>query len=222
MTAFFFDLDGTLTDSRDGLFIAFRAGLAAIGAPLLPDSALQAFLGTPLPQIFATARPGISPVLVQAGIDAFRAAYEADGIFRNTLYPGVDLMLGALRRTGHDAWLVTSKPEPHALRVVALLGLGKYLNGVVGAGLRETDTKTELVARALGLSGADPATTIMLGDRSYDIVGARENGVRPVGALWGYGTEAELRAAGCRAFVASAEAFTNSYIPAAAYQGVAA
>jgi phosphoglycolate phosphatase len=124
-------------------------------------------------------------------------------------------MLDMLRQRGHSAWLVTSKPEPHARRVAALLGLETYLSGIVGAGLDETDTKTDLVARALDLSAADPAGTVMLGDRSYDVIGARENGVRPVGALWGYGSKAELRAAGCELFVASAQEFTDTYVLAA-------
>jgi phosphoglycolate phosphatase len=212
MAWYFFDLDGTLVDSREGLFGAFRAGLRAVGAPPQSDQALQGFLGTPLPAMFATVVPDISAQGTAAGITAFRANYEADGIEGNAVYPGVLDMLAAVARGGHGALVVTSKPQPHAERVVEASGLGGFMRGVVGAGLAETDTKTELVARALALAGAKPAETVMLGDRFYDVVGARENGVTPVGALWGYGSRAELAEYGCRYFAESAAGFTRDFV----------
>jgi phosphoglycolate phosphatase len=221
MACFFFDLDGTLTDSRQGLFAAFRAGLANVGAAPLPDDALQPYLGTPLPLMFAAVSPGLAPDLVEAGIAAFRTSYQAEGIFRNTLYPGVRRMLECLIGNGHRAWVVTSKPEPHASLVIRLLGIEPYFRGIVGAGLAETDTKTQLVARALALSGAHPDETIMLGDRSYDVIGALENHVAPVGALWGYGTAVELRRAGCKQFASSAADFMANFIAADAFAGAA-
>lgn len=212
METFFFDLDGTLADSREGLFGAFRAGMAEIGIADVPDRALQRFLGTPLPIMFGALRPGVRDAETEAGILAFRQYYDERGIFQNTLYPGVRDMLLAVRAAGARAWVVTSKPAPHAERSVSLLGIAPLLDGIVAASLAETDTKTELVATALDRSGAAPRQTVMLGDRSYDMVGALENGVAPVGALWGYGSEAELRDAGCRRFAQSADGFADAYV----------
>ncbi len=223
MTMYFFDLDGTLTDSQAGLIQSFRAGVSAIGAPDVGDERLRGYLGTPLPLLFKAVQPGITAAGIAAGIAAFRRHYDAEGIQANLLYPGVRQMLLTLRNARHSAWIVTSKPQPHAERVAAMLELDKLVDGIVGAGVAEMDTKTELVAQALAASGASPARSMMLGDRSYDVIGAQENGVEAVGALWGYGSEAELRAAGCTLFAASPGDFQSRFVdlpvPAAAVSG---
>ncbi len=143
---------------------------------------------------------------------AFRSAYEADGILKNRLYPGVPEMLEAIARRGCAAWVVTSKPEHYAVRVVTQLGLDRQLTGVIGAGLSETDTKTSLVARAIEAAKVGSEDAIMLGDRFYDIAGALANGVLAVGALWGYGSRAELRDAGCTLFVNTPDEFRIQFV----------
>jgi len=109
---------------------------------------------------------------------------------------------------------VTSKPEPQARKVVEHLKLNSYVEGVIGAGLAETDTKTDLIGRALAAAHVRSDQAIMVGDRSYDIVGALATGVLPIGALWGYGTEEELKAAGCLHFEISPDAFRRTYVEA--------
>jgi phosphoglycolate phosphatase len=212
MITYLFDLDGTLTDSRKGLFDSFRTAFRAIGAEDRPDDSLNAFLGAPLPVMFRAVKPEVTPIEIDSGIAAFRTYYEAAGIHENRLYPGVRDMLGLLRHRGHPAWVVTSKPEHYAIAVVENLGLTPLVDGVVGAGLSETDTKTELVARALLEAGAEPADTMMVGDRHYDVIGAVENGVTAVGVLWGYGSYAELCEAGCRYFAESPAEFTEKFV----------
>lgn len=212
MRTYFFDLDGTLSDSRAGLYLSFRAALAEIGAQSRDDDALAAFLGTPLPDLFRAVVPGIGGAAIARGMAAFRAAYEADGILVNALYPGVDGMLDDLAEAGRGAWIVTSKPEVYARQIAARLGLETRLAGVIGAGLDETDTKQTLIARALAQSATAPDGALMLGDRRYDVAGARANGVLAVGALWGYGTRAELEDAGCVHFAADVMAFRHTYI----------
>ena len=211
MRTFFFDLDGTLADSRAGLLGAFRAGIAAIDGPDLPETVLEGFIGNPLPKIFRSVRPGADQGQIDIGIAAFRRHYEADGIFQNTLYQGTTGMLATLCDSGAEAWIVTSKPQRHAVLVAEQLGLNAYVTGIVGAGLDETDTKTSLVATALSKAGARASDTVMLGDRHYDVTGALENGVLPVGALWGYGTRAELSQAGCTDFVETPSAFAARF-----------
>ncbi len=212
MKTYLFDLDGTLTDSRAGLYPAFRTGLKAIGVHHVGDEKLAAFLGTPLPELFRTLRPDVTQPDIDAGMDAFRSAYEANGIAENELYPGVIQMLAGIRRRGSVSWIVTSKPEFQAVRVVAHLKLDKYVAGVVGAGLAETDTKADLIARALAAAKVASHEAVMVGDRHYDIVGALANGVLPVGVLWGYGSQEELKAAGCRHFVRSPEEFRRLFV----------
>ena len=212
MKAYLFDLDGTLSDSRAGLYPAFRAGLQAIGVASVSDEQLADFLGTPLPEIFRAFRPDIAQHEIDAGMAAFRAAYEITGIIDSELYPGVIPMLAGIRQRGSAIWVVTSKPEPQAVRVAAHLKLDAWVAGVVGASLAETDTKTELVARALQAAQVAGHEAVMVGDRHYDIIGAIANRVLPVGALWGYGSREELAAAGCRHFVRSADEFRELYV----------
>jgi phosphoglycolate phosphatase len=212
MKAYLFDLDGTLADSRAGLYPAFRSGLKSIGIASVDDARLAGFLGSPLPEIFRSFRPAIPQAEIDAGMDAFRAAYEITGITNNELYPGVIRMLAGIRQRGAAIWVVTSKPEPQAVRVVAHLKLDSYVAGVVGASLAETDTKTELVARALAAARVAGHEAVMVGDRHYDIVGAIANRVPPVGALWGYGSREELSAAGCRLFANSPDEFREKFV----------
>lgn len=219
--AYFLDLDGTLTDSREGLYFSFRAALNAIQITNISDEKLEQFLGTPLPEMFRILKPNISKRRIIAGIDAFRAAYEADGIQKNRLYPGVLEMLDAIVANRCIAWIVTSKPEHYAVQVARNLGIKRYVNGITGAGLDERDTKGELIANALLGAKVNALESIMLGDRFYDIVGARENDVMPVGALWGYGSFEELHGAGCRQFVSSPSEFQEQFVAAAAMTSAA-
>jgi phosphoglycolate phosphatase len=123
-------------------------------------------------------------------------------------------MLDAVARKGAVAWVVTSKPEHYAVGVIRDLKIDGFFQGVVGAGLDETDTKGQLIARALAAAHVNGKEAIMLGDRFYDVVGALENNVLPVGALWGYGSYEELHAAGCRHFAASPREFCTRFVEA--------
>jgi phosphoglycolate phosphatase len=216
MQAYFFDLDGTLTDSRAGLYPAFRRGLETIGVPAVTDAQLKKFLGTPLPQVFRTMRPDVSQIEIDRGMAAFRALFERTGIVANELYPGVIELLRSIQKRGSVIWVVTSKPQNQAVEVVRHLKLDRYVAGVIGAGLAETDTKTDLVGRALAAAQVDSSAAVMVGDRSYDVIGAIENGVLPVGALWGYGSGDELKTAGCQHFVKSPDDFRVAYVETSA------
>jgi len=211
---YLFDLDGTLTDARPGLHASFRAALAALGVGALSDTQLDRFLGTPLPEMFRSLNPGVSAVDIERGIQAFRATYESEGVFRNDLYPGIPEMLAALEERRLAAWVVTSKPEHYAVQVVQHLGIARHFAGIIGAGLSETDTKTTLIARAIARTGIRGEDALMLGDRYYDVVGALQNAVVPIGALWGYGSRDELSDAGCTLFVETPQQFTRQFIAA--------
>lgn len=215
MICYFFDLDGVLADSRPGLHASFRGALQALGLPGQSDDQLSRFLGTPLPEMFRALRPDVSEADIEAGIVAFRRVYESVGIRQNHLYPGVLEMLRAIRQQQCMAWIVTSKPEKYAIEVARLLAIDDYLQGIVGAGLDEQDTKTGLIKNALARAAVASDAAIMLGDRHYDISGALANRVLPVGALWGYGSRDELTSAGCRHFVQSAKEFEERFVTSA-------
>lgn len=212
MRGFFFDLDGTLTDSQAGIVQCYRAALEALGVSGTGDEALRGQVGAPLPEVLTAFRPGLGAEEIARGIAAYRTAYEREGIFRNVLYPGVRALLEGVRGMGRPAWIVTTKPQRYAERVVDILDIRDLLAGVIGPELNDFGTKGVLVARALAASGVPAEAAVMLGDRHYDVTGARDNGVAPVGALWGYGAREELTAAGCRDFAETAEDFARRYV----------
>lgn len=212
MKTYFFDLDGTLTDSAPGLLDCFGTALDFLGIRGVDEASLRRHLGEPLPMIFRSYQPDLPDEAVAQGIDVFRRRYDAEGIFVNQLYPDIESMLQRLNDLDLPAWVVTSKPGHHAEKVCEILGIRQHFRGVVGAGPDETDTKTTLVRDALARSGAQPDSTLFLGDRHYDVTGAIENGVTPVGALWGYGTKPEMESAGCKAFAETPLAFLAHFV----------
>jgi phosphoglycolate phosphatase len=212
--AYFFDLDGTLSDAREGLYVSFRAALKALDLDDLPDERLARFLGPPLPEMFRVLRPDITQQGIADGMAAFRKAFEAGGIQKNSLYPGIRAMLEAIKAQQGIAWIVTSKPQHYAEQVTKILQIEHLIDGVTGAGLDEHDTKAELLATAMQKTDAKASESLMLGDRLYDIVGALENHVLPVGALWGYGSRDELHGAGARHLMGSAEEFRRAFVGA--------
>lgn len=212
MQGFLFDLDGTLTDSQAGIVQCYRIALESLGMMGLSDEDLRSQVGAPIPEVLRAFNAGFDESEIARGIAAYREAYEREGIYVNRLYDGVRDMLSAIRASGRPAWIVTTKPQTYAERVVEILELGDLVGGVIGPDLKEFGTKTPLIRRALEGAGLEPARMVMLGDRHYDVLGALETGVTPVGALWGYGGHAELHGAGCRAFAASASAFCVTYV----------
>ena len=97
----------------------------------------------------------------------------------------------------HSLYLATSKPSVYARRIVEHFGLDRYLDGVYGSELDgRLGDKSDLIRHLVEKENLPPADTRMIGDRSYDVVGARNNGIGAIGVLWGYGSEAELRTAG--------------------------
>ena len=212
MQGFLFDLDGTLTDSQAGIAQCYRAALEALGIMGLSDAALRRQVGAPIPEVLQAFKADLSDVDVDRGIAAYRASYEREGIFVNALFPGVHNMLTRVRDSGRPAWIVTTKPQHFAEQVVDILQIRDLVVGIVGPALDEFGTKAPLIRRALQGTGLAPHQTVMLGDRHYDVVGALETGVAPVGALWGYGGHEELHAAGCRDFAESASDFTARFV----------
>lgn len=125
-------------------------------------------------------------------------------MFEIDLYDGIPEALEVIGDTGARLFVATSKPQVYATRIIEYFGIGGYFESVFGSELDGVRSdKTELLAYALSMTGIDAATAAMIGDRSHDIIGARNNGLRAVGVLYGYGDEAELRDAGADEIVAT-------------------
>lgn len=197
MTTIFFDLDGTLTDSRPGITRSIQHALERLGKPVPPPEELTWCLGPPLQQSLKALLG--TEALAQAGLKHYRERFAEIGLFENDVYAGVEEVLAALKADGRRLFVATSKPHVYAERIIRHFGLDRYFDRVFGAELDGTRSdKTNLLAYALAQTRTDPAQALMIGDRSHDIIGARNNAMAAVGVLYGYGSEEELRGAGAQ------------------------
>jgi phosphoglycolate phosphatase len=198
------DLDGTLSDSRPGIEACFRHMLAELGHDPAVVGDVTWAVGPPIAVSIGRLLAKYGDDRVDLGITTYRTRYTTVGIYECAVYPGIQEMLAALTRAGRSLCVATSKRRDFAERVVDYLGLRQYLPRVYGAlpggGL---DDKKDLLAEILRVEGYDPGRTTMVGDRLHDIHAARENALRSIGALWGYGGEAELLEAGADLLAAS-------------------
>ena len=198
------DLDGTLLASRDGIITCLRAALHELGHEPDPAEDLDWVIGPPLPDVMARLLAGLGDDRVEAAIVAYRGHYESSGVLHSPLFPDVPALMRQLANDGRRVFLATSKPLHLARRILERHGLTRYFDGFYGA--RPDDTgaeKPELIASLLAQEAVDPRRAVMVGDRRYDVSGAHANGMRAIGALWGYGGRAELEAAGADALAES-------------------
>ena len=196
MNNLFFDLDGTLTHSHDGIIRCINHALMDAGLPSRSDAELRPFLGPPLRESFATLLETSDPVQVERAMSAYRARFEAVGMFENTVCPGILDALDALASAGLHLHVVTAKPAIYARRILEHFTLAGFFEGVFGPELASRGyTKTSLIKDALKATGVAAPSTAMIGDRGEDVIGARTNGVYSVAVSWGYGDPDELEAA---------------------------
>jgi phosphoglycolate phosphatase len=188
-----FDLDGTLTDPRAGIVRCMRYAFEKLGVPSPSDDALASFIGPSLRGTFATLLDTSDTDLVERALALYREEYGTSGLFENHVYDGVGPMLEHVRLTASTSFVATLKPKPYADRIVHRLGLGHHFAGVYGPEMEgRFDDKVDLLAHLLATERIPAERAVMIGDRAGDIVAARANGVRSIGVLWGYGSEAEL------------------------------
>lgn len=188
-----FDIDGTLLDSAAGILAGFQHALRAGGVPVPSETELRVHLGPPLREFLVLA--GVRPDRLDAAAQAYHEYYLREGLHRATRYPGVQDLLGALVDRGATLATATAKRTTTARAIVEAHGLTSYFTVIGGTDERRT-SKAQTIAGVLDRLDAAPAATIMVGDRRHDIEGAHAQGVRAVGALWGYGVGDELREAG--------------------------
>jgi phosphoglycolate phosphatase len=189
----FFDLDGTLTNSSQGIVRCFVHALESVGVDVA-DLPLLVCIGPPLPVAFRTLLQSDEPRLIEQAITAYRERFETTGMFENALYPGVRQALAELQQMGHRMRVVTAKPRPYAIRILEHFGIDGFFDAVHGPTLGDrTHNKAILVKEALlGITSND---AVMIGDREEDVRAAKANKIASIAARWGYGSAVELSAA---------------------------
>lgn len=197
--AVLFDWDGTVADTRPGIFNSVRYAIGQYGIADKPDDELRYFIGPPLYDGFEHVF-GVSPELANELTETYRVYYRDKGIFECNVYEGVGDLLRELHDAGVKTAVVSSKPKEFLDRLVEHFGLADHLDAVVGPAMdNHNSNKTVLVNQALKELMLLPSTVAMIGDRHFDMEGAKAAGVNAVGVLYGYGTEEELCKAGADA-----------------------
>lgn len=189
-----FDLDGTLTDSAEGVINSFLPALKYFELPI-PDRADMKFVvGPPLRDSFL--RLGIREEDVEKAVEIYRNRYVPTGMFENAPFPGISAMLAALKDAGHELYVATSKPEGMATEILNKFCLSGYFDKIYGASMDGSrDTKDKVIAYLLEELGPRE-NIIMVGDTHYDVEGAAVHGIKTIGVTWGYGNAKDMIAAG--------------------------
>ena len=203
-----FDLDGTLTDSREGIVHCVRETIAGYGDPLPEEETLLRFIGPPLQDSFIRFC-GYSPEKAAEAVERFRLLYEPVGQYENRAAPGMAELMARLREQGRVLALASSKPENLCRSICARFGFTPHLSALVGSppsGDWEKEDVVREAMRQLGLTAADAPRVLMVGDRKFDVYGARACGVDCAGVeFFGYAPPGELEEAGAVAVAATPE-----------------
>ncbi|UZN04811.1 HAD hydrolase-like protein [Cellulomonas sp. S1-8] len=199
------DLDGTLMDSAPGVVSSVRHAYEHLGLRAPGTAAMRSFAGPPISWSFP--EHGVPADRVDEAVRVYGEHFGRVGVWDTRVFDGIPAALAALRDAGVLLVVATAKPTRWAEPICAEVGLTPLLDHLVGAPDDESESKGQIVGRALAwvraTTGDDGFTAVMLGDREHDVHGAAEHGVACLGAGWGYGAHGELRAAGAVDVLAS-------------------
>lgn len=199
-----FDLDGTLTNPKEGITKCVQHALRHFGIERECDE-LVSFIGPPLKEQFMKYASLSESDAVEA-VRVYRERFAPIGLFENEIYPGVIELLEDLKKEGKIIALATSKPTVFAEKIAEKYGIAPYLDYLSGSELDGTNVEKSAVVRiAMEKIGAIPEETVLVGDRMHDAEGAKENGIRCIGVSYGFAAEGELEMAGVKVIAHSAK-----------------
>ena len=192
--AILFDLDGTLTDSGEGITKSVQYALEKIGKPEPDLKKLRVFVGPPLLEQFEQ-YAGIDRKTAKKAVEIYRERYAPIGVYENEMYPGILELLSGLKKRGYKLAIASSKPENFVRIVAEYFHIDSYFDEMVGSEPNgERTNKTEVIEEALKRLGLSEhrEQVLMVGDKEHDVFGARRAGLECVAVSYGYGTKEEL------------------------------
>ena len=188
----FFDLDGTLTDPKEGIANCFLYAFKELDLPAPSEATLDSFIGPSLQESFSQVFGSEEKEKIQLAIRLYRERYKDIGLFENRPYEGISELLNTAKANSDRLWVATTKPVGFAKRILEKFNLHHFFDGIYGAELDGTRSdKAELLSyiqscEKISGSGA------MIGDRKFDILAGKAHGYKTVGVTWGYGSRDEL------------------------------
>ncbi|MDX1724521.1 MAG: HAD family hydrolase [Pseudomonas sp.] len=189
-----FDLDGTLTDPREGITRSVQHALAKLGIDEPDLQALEHFIGPPLLQCFMHSY-GFDEARAWQAVGHYRERFAEVGLYENRVFEGVTALLELLQAQRRTLYIATSKPRVFAMEIARHFDFARHFTLIYGSELDGTRTdKVELIGHLLEQEGLDTASTLMIGDRKNDLIGARRNGLDAAAVGYGFGSVEELQA----------------------------
>lgn len=187
-----FDLDGTIIEPQEGIINSVLFALKKMKVNEKNHEALKSFIGPPLIDSFAN-RYNLNRKEAAQAVDYYREYFSKKGIYESTLYDNISMLLEVLKNDGLRLFLATSKPTFYAEQILSNYKLCSFFEGVVGSNLDNTrKDKTEIIEFVITEFGLKNEETLMIGDRNFDIIGARNNSIKSIGVSYGHGSHKEL------------------------------
>lgn len=192
-----FDLDGTLTDSGEGIINCAIVTLEHFGLPVPSREELRVFVGPPLRDTFY--KFGVPKDRLDEAVSIYRGRYIPIGKYENHPYLGIEKFLADLKSQGHRLYVATSKPEGMSIDILTKFGLAPYFDIIAGSSMDGVrDAKSEVIAYLLDQIGK-VEDAIMVGDTAFDVIGAAAHNIPTIGVSWGYGEVSDMEKAGAKA-----------------------
>lgn len=195
--AVIFDFDGTVCETAPGVVKSAKYALESFGYPVPEDEhELEFFIGPPLLVTFQE-RFGADPQRALELVKKYRERYTNQGVYESSIYSGMDTLLAALKKDGLKIGIASSKPQKYIEMLLERFNVMKYFDCVCGVSFTaDCESKASIITRCMTTMGVNNENTFMVGDKKYDIAGAKANEMLSVGAMWGYGTKFEFIEAG--------------------------
>lgn len=188
-----FDLDGTISDSRQGVIGCFQHTLKELTGSYSEESMIVNLIGIPIRTIFGELLQTDDEHLITKAIMIYRDKYKEIGITGNTVYPGIDELLFALNKAWYGIYIVTMKNTHDSEKVIRHLGFDYLILGIYGPSLEgHPDSKVELIGLALDENNLSRDETVMIGDRKEDILSGKANRINTIGITYGFGSKEEI------------------------------
>lgn len=195
------------------MLASYRAALHALGHPVTPREEAKFVIGPPMLEAWAALLAPLGDDRVVEAVRLYRAHYAAEGRRLNTVFAGIPEALDRLHAAGLRLLVATAKPGDVGQVIARQLGLMRWMTAVYGSVPGGAlDRKSDLFAHILRTEPLDPAQTTVVGDWRYDMSGARANGLRALGAGWGYDTAEALLAAGAEAIIGSPDELADAVL----------
>lgn len=190
------DFDGTIADTGEGIFSSVRYAIEAMGYDPLPEEIIHTFIGPPIFSSFKR-ELNLSDEDSAKAVEKYRERYIEDGIYRLRVYDGFEKLMQDMKKSGIKLAIASSKPENFIIKILEFLKMDTLFDYISAPESdKAPENKTALVERAVSRLGIEKNRVVMIGDRYFDIDGARGAGIDSIGVTFGFGSKDELQNAG--------------------------